>query len=160
KPIKKRAFLKLAEAINLHSETLFQASSEHEAADIRRVITPKRSLRSNIAVACDLPLNNCQALDRASNRRSADPLKGVFLSRISPMKNLVGALSMLAQVSCPVAYDIYGPIEDQAYWAQCLRLTAALPAHVTVQYHGELRPEAVETVLPAYDFFFLPTLGE
>lgn len=161
KPIKKRAFLKLAEAIGLHSETLFQASSEHEAADIRRVITATRILiSSNISATSDLQRNDCEPPNRASNRRSGDPLKGVFLSRISPKKNLAGALSMLAQVSCPVAFDIYGPIEDQTYWAQCLKLKAALPPHVTVQYHGELRPEAVETVLPAYDFFFLPTLGE
>ena len=161
KPIKKQAFLKLAEAIGLHSETLFQASSDHEAADIQRVISPKRILTSsNISVACDLQQSDYQPIDRASNRRSGHPLKGVFLSRVSPKKNLAGALSILARVSCPVTYDIYGPIEDQTYWAQCLKLKAALPAHVTVQYLGELRPEEVETVLPAYDFFFLPTLGE
>lgn len=161
KPIKKRVFLKLMEAFGFYSETLFQASSEHEAADIRRVITAKRIFTSSdISVSFDKQHSNCEPPKQVSNRRSGSPLKGVFLSRISPMKNLTGALSMLAQVSCPVEYDIYGPIEDQAYWAQCLKLKAALPAHVNVQYHGELRPEAVESVLQTYDFFFLPTLGE
>ena len=67
KPIKKQAFLKLAEAIGLHSETLFQASSDHEAADIQRVISPKRILTSsNISVACDLQQSDYQPIDRAS----------------------------------------------------------------------------------------------
>lgn len=161
KPMKKLAFLKLAKAVGLHDETVFQASSEYEAADIQRVMSPTRKVtKASISVASDLPRGGCQEGDQTSDRRSGDPLKAVFLSRISPMKNLSGALSILAKVSCPVTYDIYGPIEDQSYWAQCLELTAALPAHVKVLYHGEVPPEAVEKVLSVYDFFFLPTLGE
>lgn len=161
KPLKKQAFLKLTGAIGFHKEILFQASSDHEATDIRRAIKATRTLpSSNIMVASNLQRRERQELSRATSRRSGDPLRGVFLSRISPKKNLAGALSMLAQVSCPVAYDIYGPIEDPAHWAQCVELATALPAHVTVQYRGELRPEAVERVLSSYDFFFLPTLGE
>ena len=161
KPIKKRTFLELARAVSLHAGTVFQASSEHEAADIRRVMGTTRAASAvKISIACDLSGSPSLGIDRFARRREGEPLKAVFLSRISPKKNLAGAISMLAQVSCPVTYDIYGPIEDQAYWAKCLELAAALPAHVAVRYRGELRPEAVETVLSAFDFFFLPTLGE
>lgn len=161
KPVKKRAFLKLARTMGLHAGTTFQASSEDEAADIRRVMgTTCIATAANISVACDLSGASAPGFDRFSPSALGEPLKGVFLSRISPMKNLAGALSMLAKVSCPVTYDIYGPIEDHAYWARCLELVAALPAHIAVHHRGELRPQAVESVLSAYDFFFLPTRGE
>jgi len=161
KPLKKRAFLQLAVCTRLHDETRFQASSEYEAADIMRVVgTPRVTIGENISIASNLASSTVIELDRFSPRRPGDPLKGVFLSRISPKKNLAGAISILAKVSCPVAYDIYGPIEDRAYWARCRELIAALPAHVVVRHRGELRPEEIEMTLSAYDFFFLPTLGE
>ncbi|RYE99488.1 MAG: glycosyltransferase, partial [Oxalobacteraceae bacterium] len=88
------------------------------------------------------------------------PIRVVFLSRITSKKNLIGAIDILARVSCPVEFDIHGIIEDTAYWAECQQHIAALPGHVTARYVGEVKPNRVEEVLAPYDLFLFPTLGE
>jgi glycosyltransferase involved in cell wall biosynthesis len=87
-------------------------------------------------------------------------LRIVFISRISPMKNLDGLLRLLATLSRPIRLDIYGPIEDRTYWASCEALIAKLPPHIRVSWKGELEPDAVSTVFGTYDLFAFPTLGE
>ena len=157
KPLKKRLFIALSKGIGLHRDVMFQASSEHEAADIRRVLGDV-----SIHVASDLPGRSGSgvAADASALVATDRPLRAVFLSRISPKKNLLGAIEILARVATPVTFDIYGVIEDQAYWARCEAAIAALPAHVQVRYRRPLRPDEVADVLAAYDLFFLPTLGE
>lgn len=157
KPLKKRLFTACSKMIGLHRGVSFQASSEHEAADIRRVLGDV-----SIYVASDLPGRSGSgvAADVSALVASDRPPHAVFLSRISPMKNLLGAIEILARVATPVTFDIYGVIEDQAYWARCQAAIATLPAHVQVRYRRALRPDEVIEVLARYDFFFLPTLGE
>lgn len=157
KPLKKRLFIALSKGIGLHRDVMFQASSEHEAADIRRVLGDV-----SIHVASNLPGRSGPGggADASALVATDRPLRAVFLSRISPKKNLLGAIEILARVATPVTFDIYGVIEDQAYWARCEAAIAALPAHVQVRYRRPLRPDEVADVLAAYDLFFLPTLGE
>ena len=87
-------------------------------------------------------------------------LKAVFVSRISPKKNLLGAIEMLAKVGVPLIYDIYGPIEDQHYWGACQEKIRALPSNVQVNYKGPLSPHEVIKTISGYDVFFMPTKGE
>ncbi|WP_052689440.1 glycosyltransferase family 4 protein [Brevundimonas sp. KM4] len=155
KPTKKRAFIALARATGLYRNVVFQASSEHEAADIRRTLGDVP-----VHVASDLPGRSAPDADRLDVAAPGQPLRAVFLSRISPMKNLLGAIEMLARVRAPITFDIYGVIEDGAYWARCQAAIAALPPHVQARYQRPLRPDEVIEVLARHDFFFLPTLGE
>ncbi|MBM0255915.1 glycosyltransferase family 4 protein [Micromonospora sp. 4G55] len=97
---------------------------------------------------------------RPPQDRPDGPLRLVFISRISPMKNLDLALAGLHKVTRPVNFDIFGPLEDQAYWARCQRLMAGMPANVTVRYRGTLPPEQVIRTFGEYDAFLLPTRGE
>jgi glycosyltransferase involved in cell wall biosynthesis len=76
------------------------------------------------------------------------------------MKNLSGALRMLAGILGDVSFDIYGPKEDLEYWEECQRLIAALPPNIRVRYEGEIEHERVADVLAGYDLFLFPTLGE
>jgi glycosyltransferase involved in cell wall biosynthesis len=88
------------------------------------------------------------------------PLRLVFVSRISPKKNLALALAALRRVTHPVELDVYGPLEDPGYWRRCRDLIAELPGHVRVRYRGELTPEQVGPTFGRYDGFLFPTLGE
>lgn len=158
KSFKKRLFMALAQYVGLYRDITFQASSEREAADIRRALGSV-----NIVVAANLGGRSREsAAERPARpaRAPKDPLRAVFLSRVSRMKNLKGAIDILAGVSCPVAFDIYGVVDDAAYWTRCQDRLSELPGHVTAQYRGEVTPDQVETVLSGYDFFLLPTLGE
>jgi glycosyltransferase involved in cell wall biosynthesis len=84
----------------------------------------------------------------------------VFIGRISPMKNLDAALRALSTVASPLEFDIYGPIEDEDYWAKCTALIADLPVRMRVAYRGELPPAQVRKTFFAYDAFLFPTRGE
>ena len=156
---KKRLYLALSRVISLYRDLHWQASSEFEAQDIRRELG---ALAKSIHCAPDLPPKFQTESDAPSKQqaRALGPLRIIFLSRISPMKNLDFLLRVLIGVAQPVELAIHGPVEDKEYWAICESLIAQLPKHVTASYQGELRPDEVHDVLAANDLFILPTRGE
>lgn len=155
KSLKKRLFLQVTRRVGLYRDVIFNASSELEAADIRRILGSVEILVAG-NLSSPLPVGTVAAVPPSEGRR----LRAVFLSRISRMKNLEGALDILSSVSCQLDFDIYGVIEDAPYWERCQKRISSLPPNITVRYCGEARPDQVETILAAYDFFLLPTFGE
>jgi glycosyltransferase involved in cell wall biosynthesis len=155
KPLKKRMMLAVSRLSALHEGVIWEASSEFEAEDIRACLGRKAH---DVRVVGDL----IQASKGGyrSIRKSGDPLKVVFLSRISPMKNLDFALRVLAMVTEAVYFTIIGPREDRLYAAQCDELIARLPPNVTVLQKGPLEPCCVVEELSQHDVFFFPTRGE
>ena len=154
----KRRCVIASRAFGLHRDLVWQASSEHEEKDVRAVMG---DVATDIRIAADLlaPME-AQTPPPHRPRAEGEPLRVVFLSRISPMKNLDFALEVLKQVRAPVSLDIYGPVREEAYWARCSALMAELPSHVTATYRGSVEHDRVHGILAGYDLFFLPTLGE
>lgn len=152
---RKRAFLAAVRAAGLHRGVTWQASTELEADEVRRWF----GRGARIRVARDLPPAPADA-EAPRRAKEAGVLRAVFLSRISPKKNLLGALEILSGVTGNVRLDVYGPVEDAAYWAACARRAESLPANVRMNYRGALAHEEVGAALRAQDLFFLPTLGE
>jgi len=153
KSVKKRLFIKLYKLFSLQKGIVFQASSEYEAEDIRRVLGNE----VDIFISEDI---GSQEYAKTLLKRSEKKLNIVFISRISPKKNLLGALEILKNVQSPISYHIYGPIEDFDYWEQCKCVISQLPPYINIEYKGELTPENVVPKLSDYDLFFMPTLGE
>lgn len=158
---KKQPYLWVARATGLYNGLVWQASSELEAGDIRRVLG---AVAQQIVVAPNIPPMNqvMNGVEEACSSRSSlgGPLRVVFLSRITPKKNLDFALRVLARVSVPIEFHIYGPIRDETYWRRCQTLINEMPAHVSVYYHGSVPHELVPDVIASHDLFFLPTRGE
>lgn len=92
--------------------------------------------------------------------RSPGPLRLIFLSRISPNKNLDFLLRVLASVSANVELAIYGPQEDAQYWKQCRILIHQLPDNINVTVGDQVPQEQVRDVFAAHDVFVFPTRGE
>jgi glycosyltransferase involved in cell wall biosynthesis len=160
---KKRSFLTIARAFRLYSGVVWQASSIREKVDIHLALQGNFDVQmAPILVAPDLPLNQSQSTDETTIRAEQRPgnLRVVFLSRISPMKNLEQALQLLRNLTGKIEFDIIGPAEDALYWQRCQRLIAELPANVHVRYLGVAAPGDVPRILQSYDLFLLPTLGE
>ena len=160
KALKKLIYIKIARLLRLYRDVLWQASSEYEVQDIKRGMVVDVA---DIHIATDLPtmvtvethsspvlLGNCDE----------HCLRIVFLSRISPMKNLDYALQVLRQVKSTVIFDIYGPSEDAQYWRQCQNLIKQLPNNISVTYKGSVAADHVRSVFRNYDLFFFPTRGE
>lgn len=151
---KKVAFLRAARALGLYRGVLWQASSELEAAEVRRWF----GAGARVAVAADL--RERPPAPRPPAPKRPGELRAAFLSRITGKKNLLGALEMLAGVRGDVRFSVYGPADDAAYWDACRARIAALPPHVRVEYAGTLRPDQVADALAAHHLLLFPTLGE
>lgn len=154
---KKRAFLALARRLGLYDDVIWQASTRYEAEEIERHFrNGTRELRLKIAP----DLASLDTTARRSTEKRAGELRAVWLSRITPKKNLLGALDMLAGVGLPVTFDVYGLIEDAAHWRDCRMRIEALPVEISVNYRGSLPNPDVVPTLARYDLFFFPSLGE
>lgn len=154
---KKAPYLAVFRALRLGRGATWQASSEFEAEDVRRVIGPPEGA---LRIAPNLPPAGTAARTERPPRDPSRPLRLVFLSRIAPIKNLDFALRALRRVSVPVDFEIYGPMRDPAFWARCEELVRALPPHVRARYHGPVENEHVPRVMAEHDLFLLPTRGE
>ncbi|NAW34728.1 glycosyltransferase [Halomonas alimentaria] len=150
---KKERFIRLFKMLGLNKGVVFQASTEFEKSDIYRALGDDIDVfvAENIGLLEAPEAVPCKVFDK---------LKLVFISRVSPKKNLLYALEALKDVKALVSYDIYGPLEDADYWQQCLNVIAELPENVEVAHKGELTPNQVVPTLSQYDMFFMPTQGE
>ncbi|GIJ09567.1 hypothetical protein Van01_27810 [Micromonospora andamanensis] len=155
KSLKKRLFLTVWRPVLRRLDVCWQACSTLEREDVLRTFPAAEVLLSGNGAS--LPRIPMQA---AARNAPGSALRLVFISRISPMKNLLMALSALSEVTEPVSFDIYGPVEDRDYWHRCRGLIDAMPANVEVRYLGELTPDQVRPTFNGYDAFLLPTLGE
>ena len=154
---KKRVYITTAKLLGLYKGVVWQASSEYEEADIRQWFG--NDVR--VVIAPNLPpVINAADEPKAVKSKTKGCLKVIFLSRISRMKNLDGALKMLKGLNGDVQFNIYGPMEDKSYWAECQRIISSMPENIEVKYCGSIAHDQVCAVVGEHDLFFLPTLGE
>jgi glycosyltransferase involved in cell wall biosynthesis len=156
--VRKRSYLRLAKTFGLYRDVYWLASTALEADEIRAAFPHAR----RIGVAMDFgpaPPDACPSPADAVEKKPGR-LFAVFISRISRMKNLAGALQALGAVAGEVRFSIYGPKEDASYFAECQRLISRLPANVQVRYMGIVPHEDVGATFARHDLFLFPTLGE
>lgn len=153
---KKRPFMGAARLAGLHAGLVWHASSEYEAADIRRVMG---RAAADVRIAPD-PTARVGPLVPPAARAAGEPLSVCLLSRICPMKNQRFAIDVVKRVRRPVAFHLYGPREDAAYWSECLQAMEDVPHGSTIQWRGEVPHEEVRDTLARHDVFLLPTRGE
>lgn len=157
---RKGVFIRALQAAGLLDGLEWHASTHFEASDIENALQIHQA-EKRIFVAPDLGSVPSGEITAAWTPRLAGaPLRICFLSRISPMKNLLGAIRALGLMSQPARLMVYGPIEDQGYWSACGSEASQLPPHIEFAYGGPVLPGDVHARLAEQDVFFLPTLGE
>jgi glycosyltransferase involved in cell wall biosynthesis len=151
---KKLPFLRLVRLSGVLRGITWQASSQGEADDI--------SLRigSSAKVVIAPNLQRELRAQRAPQPKRSGLLRAIFISRISPKKNLPFLLEVLMTVRGRVDLDIIGPTEDANYWRRCLAEIERLPSNVAVTYRGEMAHDLVAEQLASHDLLVLPTLNE
>jgi glycosyltransferase involved in cell wall biosynthesis len=155
---KKRFFLRWVRQIGLYDRLIWQATNPAEADYIRATLA---NTAQQIALASNLPARSVFTPVNPSLRlKQPSAARVVFLSRISRMKNLDFALRVLQGVTGALEFNVYGPIEDRAYWEECQSLIQQLPANVHVSYCGEAHPEQVHDIFSRHHLFLFPTRGE
>src|SRR5690554_987427 len=157
KSLKKRSFLGVAQILKLYSHILWHASSELERKNLQENVLAA----FDVQVALNLPPKADLKQQTARARKIPNLLRVVFLSRISPMKNLDGALKILEGIQGTVHFDIYGPISDPSYWAECQKIIGSIESKLlTITYCGTVEHDQVFETFKQYDLFLLPTHGE
>ena len=154
---KKHIYLFLSKLIGLYTGVIWQASTNHEKADIQRLYGDHLP----IVIARDLAVSYRADKNQVrSQPKTTGSLKLVFLSRITRKKNLDGALRMLNGLTGKIEFNIFGPLEDGNYWTECQKVIRRLPENIDVHYRGAIPHDQVTSVLAKHDLFFFPTLGE
>jgi glycosyltransferase involved in cell wall biosynthesis len=175
KRIRKMFYLRMSRWLGLYQGLIWHASSDFEAADIRRQFP----LTEDIEIAGIAPTSPAADRKKAASQvvtasdifkaslgritqRQKEPgrLRVVFVSRLTRKKNLSGALTMLQGITGQISFDIYGPAEDAGYWRECQELIASLPPNIQVRYRGEIEHERIGQVFAEHELFLFPTLGE
>jgi glycosyltransferase involved in cell wall biosynthesis len=157
--LKKRIYIPLALRLGLYDHLIWHATTPAESIDIQTTVgrfIPDLETRTIVA-----PNLATGILPQPTRQvKQADSVRLIFLARISRMKNLDFALSILRELQGSIVFDIYGPLEDRVYWGECQAIIQELPSNIQVTYRGVVSPEQVPQVLADYHLFFLPTHGE
>ena len=152
KPLKKKVFLVIAKMIGLYKSVLWHATNEGERDNIVDVFGPDvlYKIAGNI---------NGMKVKRKILTKDVGSLRLIFFSRISIKKNLSYILDLLEELNeFAIELDIYGPIEDEAYWKSCSKQIKRM--ELPIKFMGAIKPSIVQETLSKYHFFILPTLHE
>lgn len=134
---------------------LFQSTCKEETVAIKRYLC---SDVDKIRFLTNVPSIPNRPFERS---KETGKINIVFFGRIHPKKNLLFALEVVNCITSGyIAFDIYGPIEDEDYWHKCNQAIERLPNNVTVEYKGIIIHEKIFEVVSKYDLFFFPTLSE
>lgn len=153
KSLKKNVYRVVSRQIGMYREVAFQATSDHEAADIRRYF-PHQPIRFAPN------LSDPTMPSPRDHRKEPGTLKLVYLARIHEIKRTDWALERIAELHGTVRLDLYGPIDGDGYWNLCQERIRTMPTNVTVEYHGPLPHERMAEAFADADFFILPTRNE
>ena len=164
---KKKFYIKVAAAIGLCRNLLWHATAELEKKEIASLLSEYHlekgsgeEISGRIHVASNIPGGGSDVASKRSVEKKAGHVSFLFISRISPKKNLAYALELLASVRGDVSFDICGPVDDPAYWRICEAAMARLPANVQVHYLGPIPHHEVQQKFSQHHFFLFPTLSE
>jgi glycosyltransferase involved in cell wall biosynthesis len=156
KSLKKRFFIRFAKFLKLYDDIVWQASSNYEKEDIKRVFNNKL----NVVIAPDLPGQSHKEKQVKRNPKESGSIKILFLSRISKKKNLDYALKLVQKLSGNVVFNIYGPLEDKYYWQECKNIISTMSNNIEINYCGSVPHEKVNEIMSNHDLFLFPTHGE
>ena len=151
---KKKLYIEILKACGYFKNIEWSATDETEVADIQKTI----GKNAKCLIAQDLPRQMDDLPEPAV--KTEEGLKVIFLSRISRKKNLGYAIDILHGVKANIIFDIYGVMEDEDYFAECVKASETLPSNIKVAYKGEVPAESVPGIFSGYQVFLFPTLGE
>ncbi len=156
KSFKKNTFLFISGVLGLHKDIVIHATSEAEAVAVKKQLGKTELFKLSNLSYVDADFSN---IDKKQGY-----LKLIYLSRVSPVKNLDFAIQTLSKVDSSknflIEYDIYGNNEDKEYFKYCKELMKQLPSNIKVTYKGTLSFDEIPKVISQYHFLFLPTKNE
>jgi glycosyltransferase involved in cell wall biosynthesis len=165
KKFKKFIYIKFLNFFNLLNGFNWLVTDNHEQSDvIKRIYNVK-----DVFICADIPqdLEKLSSLDLSKPLRTKESnnMNLVYISRILRKKGLQKAVEAVIDLSKhsngDIVFDIYGPIVDNKYWMQCLKMIESNKRNnLKIRYLGELNINDVIPTFQKYHFFLFPTFGE
>lgn len=155
KKYKKLPYIQMLRIMGLIKNVHFQSTSDEETEAIKNLLGCHMNQIHRLDNIPSIPKREYKRREKVSGEG-----KFVFLARIHPKKNLLSAIKYFNHVSGEAIFDIYGSIEDKAYWKECQEAIKALPRNVKCEYKGLVSHDQVHEVFSQYDAFLFPTLSE
>lgn len=153
KTFKKQLFLMYAKTFGLFRQVCWQSTSAQETLEIKKRI----SKTVHIVEVSNLP-NTANEIKSIEKKRRIETL---FHFSYLRKKNLNFAIDILKEIkNFKITFDIFGPIEDDAYWIACKENEKGLSQNVNFQYKGVLKPTEIGKIVSQYHALFLPTQNE
>lgn len=157
KKLKKFLFIFIVKIFGFYNNLYWQASSTFEKKDIKRTLG---RIAKKIYIAPNLVSPIYKDKKKIIKKKNKNSLKILFLSRISPMKNLDFLMSVLSKISKDVEFNIFGPKNDILYWNKCKKILSELPKNIKVKIGDEIPHKNVHNIFSENDLFAFPTKGE
>lgn len=156
KKYKKIPYIMLLKISRLLKNVYFQSTSIEEYNAVLNYLTTDESKVFNLT---NIPAINKEKANFQVTKNTGS-LNIIYVSRIVPKKNLLTALEILNDIKYKIKFDIYGPIEDSTYWAECEAVKNRLPSNIEIYYKGIINHEDIPKIFTKYDVFLFPTLSE
>ncbi|MCH1640119.1 glycosyltransferase [Paenibacillus timonensis] len=154
KKLKKVTYLKIMKTLRYFNGLKFQITSDEEYVQLQKYLSiPNEEIIM-------LPNLHGKKYSVSPLAKEVNELKLLFISRIHPKKNLLDALKAVVKLNARVVFDIYGPVEDEAYWNQCQEIIKQAGEHIQVRYCGLLNMMDARKIYYNYHGFLFPTLSE
>lgn len=155
KKYKKLPYIELLRIMGLIKNVHFQSTSDEETEAIKTILNCSSERIHRLDNIPSIPKKTYQRPNKIQGKG-----RFIFLGRIHPKKNLLSAIKYFNAVDGKATFDIYGSIEDEAYWQECQAAIKALPKNVKCTYKGLVPHDQVHEVFSQYDAFLFPTLSE
>lgn len=155
KGYKKIPYLYFLRIFGIYKNCFFHGTSDDEIEGLKRFFNPDPNHLfkvPNIAIR--------QQPDMVTSMKKEGELHAMFFSRIHEVKNLLYAIKCVSKCHQKITYDIYGPIESEAYWEECKKTAESAPQNISVNYKGILSKEELGKAIQEHDCFLFPTINE
>lgn len=151
---KKEMYLAALKLSGLFKGVYYHTTSKEEYEAIRDILNVDEE---RIWLFPNMP---CKPSKVKEISKQSGTARFVFISRIQEKKNLVYAIEQIGKLEGNVFFDIYGPIEQDTYWARCEEAIKKAKPNVKIKYKGALEPGVSREVFSNYHCFVFPTLSE
>lgn len=150
---KKKAYLWTCERFLQLGACMFHSTAKEET----------RAIQARFPKARVFEASNISTYERQETpgiTKRAGELKMLTVGRIHPIKNVHLDIAALQKLHGEVTLDIYGSLEDKAYYEKCLEAVSRLPENIRVNFCGNVEHEKLRTIYPQYHCFISLTQTE
>ncbi len=153
---KKRIYLFFAKTLSLLKNVTIHSTNSFETKSISAFFPMNKIIELGNFVQKPIEQTNKINIEK-------EPLNFVFISRISPKKNLLFFLCVLEEIpKIKINFDIYGPIDNNDYWKICKQKIDEInqKENIFCVYKNSVPPDKIENIYQKAHYSILTTHAE